>query len=245
MTFGWLLQVAADPSASPINVTVTVSDSGWSILAAIAQAIAAFAILGTLVIFGLQLRTMRGQAGDARNQLEEMQRQGTTSQGQLNELRQQGEDARRRAEEDRHSAVTPMLWITVGGVTSGQGSPNVQASIFLHVDGTGIAFAVSPGLIIAEPTEAARMVFQISPGPYTISAPNVQNIPVSWIVPAHLVKADVEVNFDNQYNRHFRWRQAIRILPEKQIELVGAPRRESVDRILEGQAFSQGSVTSS
>jgi hypothetical protein len=215
MSFGWLLQLVANPSPSPINVTVTAPESGWSIFAAIAQGIAAVAIVVTLVIFALQLRTMRGQ--------------GQTAQAQLEELRRQGESARRKAVEDRHSAVTPMLWITVEELTSAQGSPNVEGYFFLHVDGTGFAFAVSPALTFEDPTEAAPMAFQMPHGPYTISAPSVEKIPVRWTVPAHPVTANLEVNFDNVYNRRVVWRQDVRILPEKRIALVGAPDRQSLD----------------
>jgi hypothetical protein len=160
------------------------------------QSAAAVAVVLTLIVFGIQ-------AWIARKQLH---------------------DARRKAEEDRHDSVTPMLWATIG---PSSGSASQEGSITVHAGGNGVAFGLSPTIEIEDPIEADRLKFYVAPGPYRpLEAGKEELLAIRWFVPAHPVAATLKMEFDNSYNRHYRWRQQVRILPERNIELVGPPHRE-------------------
>ncbi len=140
---------------------------------------------------------------------------------------EQLQDARRKADEDRHDSVTPMLWVTVGPSTGS--AAQLEGSLTLHADGNGVLFGLSPTIVIEDSIEADRLNFYVATGPYgPLQAGKVVLIAIRWFVPAHPVAATLEMEFDNIYNRRYRWRQQVRILPERNIDLVGPPHREIV-----------------
>jgi hypothetical protein len=229
----------ASASQAPVTVQVSTQDSPWTIVLALAT-------VGALIVFSLQLAAMRGQTTALRGQLKEMHGQGESSrkavmaqvdaiEKQTRAAQDQLTDARRKAEEDRHGAVTPLMWIEFSGGTLTGGSNVAQGYLVLRVLGNGVIFAPSLSFETTDPNEASTVKVEIPAGPYRpLREPDEERIPIKWRIPSQPVAGRILIDFTNILQRRFRWSQKVRILvatPTDPLGFVifGAPVTEVIE----------------
>jgi hypothetical protein len=232
----WLASTSQSPATT---VQLVTQESPWTIVLALAT-------VGALIVFSLQLAAMRGQTKALRDQLKEMHAQGEASrkavmaqvdaiEKQTSAAQEQLSDARRKDEEDRHGAVTPLMWIEFSGGTLTRGSQVAQAYLVLRVLGNGVIFAPALSFETIDPNDAAAVSVEIPAGPYRpLKESDEEKIPIKWLIPSRPVAGRILIDFTNILQRRFRWSQSVRILvatPANPLGFVifGAPITEVVE----------------
>jgi hypothetical protein len=190
--------------------------------------------LGLVIAAFLAFHDQRMRLLATTQQLAVVQQSHQTSQAQVEELRRDRQDETKRAEEAKHEAVTPMLWATIYGQSMQVGGADIQGYLHLHVEGSGVAFNVSPTFTTGNPDYDTAIAMQLHAGPFgPFKAGTEEKISIRWRLPRQPVMGSFQIAFDNRYDRHFTWIQQVQLMPTDRdpgvaVRIVGTPRTEAV-----------------